>query len=452
MNIATTTYKQIQGWSWLKRILGAVALLGFLSSSFLYLTPQGTNIRMFLANTVIETQHRDWAWIFVGAKKRDEMINAMGLMSDANAKEPQDLSAITIRKHEGQLTKVEDISGHGWVGKKMYVYDPRALRVVVPNTVGQGERITSMVQRTGAVAGVNGGGFDDPQGLGNGFAPVGVIMSGGKILYTGVDGTVPQHVVAFTKEGKLVIGKYPIDQLLQMHVTDAVSFYPRVIANGKALPIEGDGLNPRTAIGQRADGVIILVVIDGRQPPYSIGATLKEVQDLLLAEGCINAGFLDGGASSEMVVNGQLITKPSSKYGERRLPSALLVFEHPDKIQVPNIWDGLTKIDPGGAYDNPDYIADIQKQHANKPKSTSTPNPKASATRTPEPTQAPGAIETPSPSPEGSMTPSPSVTPSVKPTVSPTPAVTPTGTPSVSPTPGATPGETPTGTPSGKNK
>ena len=281
----------------------------------------------------------------------------MSEMSENNSIEKQDMNAITIQKQDGKVIDVEDISGHGWVGKKMYVYDPRAIRVVVPSVVGQGETISSMVKRTGALAGVNGGGFDDPQGLGNGFAPIGVIMSGGKILYTSVDGTVPQQVVAFDNTGKLIIGKYSIDELLDLHVTDAVSFYPRIIANGRALPIVGDGLNPRTAIGQRADGVIVIVVIDGRQTK-SIGASLKDVQDLLLKEGCINAGFLDGGASSEMVVGAILSPIHQAAMAKEGCRQVLLIFDHPDQVEVPNIWEGVTHSDPGGAYDNPGYLAE----------------------------------------------------------------------------------------------
>lgn len=119
--------------------------------------------------------------------------------------------------------------------KKMYVYDPKSIRVMTPSKPGEGERITSMVTRTGAVAGVNGGSFDDPEGLGNGFAAIGVIISGGDIVFTDQDGSIPQHIVGFTREGKLVVGKYNIFELRDMGVSEAVSFYPRLIANGKPL-------------------------------------------------------------------------------------------------------------------------------------------------------------------------------------------------------------------------
>jgi len=118
------------------------------------------------------------------------------------------------------------------------------------------------------------------------------------------------------------------------------------------------------------DGTIVIIVIDGRQAS-SVGATEKQVQELFMDEGVINAGFLDGGASSEMVLKeGGLVTKPSSRFGERRLPSALLVYEHPEDYEATHVWDGITKIDPGGAYDHPEYLAEQaakkKKQKAQK--------------------------------------------------------------------------------------
>jgi exopolysaccharide biosynthesis protein len=431
VSIAYQVFANIRNWSWLKRLLLIIAAITFAASSFLFLTPQGENLRLFLAKTVITTQHRDWAWIFVGAQERDVLVTEMQNLTEINAEEKQNLNAVTYqgRKLEN-LIKVEDISGKLWKGKRMYVYDPTTIRVVVPATQGQGERITAMVQRTGAVAGVNGGGFDDPEGLGNGFAPIGAIMSGGNILYTDQTSSIQQHIVGFTKEGTLIIGKYSLNELLDLGVTEAVSFYPRVIANGKPLITNGDGgwgRAPRTAVGQKADGTVIFIVIDGRQTS-SVGATLKEVQDLFLEDDVINAGFLDGGASSEMVVNNELITSPSSRYGERRLPSAFLVFDNPAKVEVKNIWEGLTHIDPGGSYDHPEFLKEMADKKTAAPKATAKPTtapsstpsstPKASASNqpsesdkppsaTPKATIEPKASTAPSPSPAATLTPAP---------------------------------------------
>ncbi|TBL81871.1 hypothetical protein EYB31_01195 [Paenibacillus thalictri] len=369
-------------------------MLTFTTSSFLFLTPQGSSIREFLAETVITTQHRDWAWIFVGAEQRDYMVRKLQESYDLAAEEKQDIGLIHHSSTKAQtrlnrsiddLIKVEDISGTFWKGKKMYVYDPSTIKIMTPAKAGEGERITSMVQRTGAVAGVNAGGFVDPDGLGNGFAPIGFIIAGSDIIYTDQDGSVPQHTVGFTKEGTLVIGKYDIFELRKMGVSEAAMFYPRVIANGKALITSGDGgwgRGPRTAVGQKADGTVIFIVIDGRQAS-SVGATLKEVQDLLLEEGCINAGFLDGGASSELVVDGKLVTKPSSRYGERRLPSAFLIYDHPEDIQANRVWDGVDKIDPGGAYDHPDFLREQAQIKANQAKNPTPATPPKQETTTP---------------------------------------------------------------------
>jgi hypothetical protein len=299
-----------------------------------------------------------------------------------------------------------------------------------------------MVARTGAVAGVNGGGFDDPDGLGNGFAPVGLIISGGDILYTGYTSSVPQQVVAFTDKGIMIIGKKSIDELIKMHVTEAVTFAPRIIANGVPLITSGDGgsgIQPRTAVGQRGDGTVIFVIIDGRQAS-SLGATEKEVQDLFMQEGAINAGFLDGGASSELVTQQDgLITKPSSRYGERRLPSAFLVFDDPKSYQATKVWDGLTHIDPGGAYDNPGFLAEQARKRKegklNTPAPTKTASPSSTPSKTAEPDSATGGSESPNPVIVPKESQQPGISESSTPTPTPTPIASPKSpAPTLSPT------------------
>ncbi|MEI7025227.1 phosphodiester glycosidase family protein [Paenibacillus sp. y28] len=377
-----TAWRQFRGWSIPKKGLMVFWVLIFMTSSFLYLTPPGQIIREFMADTVITTQHRDWAWIVVGKEKRDWMVSQIHSSADDTTKEKQNFGLIHHNRTPralDELVSVKDISGTFWKGKLMYVYDPLSVRVVVPNKQGEGERISSMAERTGAVAGINGGGFIDPDGLGNGFAPIGIIMSNFKPLYTDADADTAQNIVGFTNEGTLVVGKYSLNEMRGLHVKEAVSFLaPRLIANGKPQITTGDGgwgRAPRTAVGQKADGTVLFVVIDGRQTS-SVGATLKEVQDVLMEEGAVNAGLLDGGASSELVWNNQLITKPSSRYGERRLPSGFLVYDDPDSVVVESVWEGLTKIDAGGAYDHPDFLreqAQLKAQQANKPKATPAP-------------------------------------------------------------------------------
>ncbi|MFC0215496.1 phosphodiester glycosidase family protein [Paenibacillus chartarius] len=371
----------LDGWSWYKKWLMALSVLAFACSTFLYWTPPGTFIREKLAETVIMTQHRWYAWVLVGGDERERMVQALWTRIEEMGEAEQQFDMVTVTprqtRSKEELIRVEDISGSGYKGKMMWVYDPTSIRMVVPAKPGMGERITEMVERTGAVAGVNAGGFDDPDGLGNGFAPIGMIVSDSELLYDGGGGKQP--IVGFTAEGKLVVGNYTIEELRSLQVKEAASFYPRVILDGKPLITSGDGgtgKQPRTAVGQKADGTVIFIVIDGRQANWSIGATLREVQDLFLAQGVINAGFLDGGASSELVVGGELVTRPSSRYGERRLPSAFLVFDDPDSVVVTNPWAGLAKIDPGGAASHPEFQEELRRQ---REQAARNPAPKAEA-------------------------------------------------------------------------
>ena len=71
----------------------------------------------------------------------------------------------------------------------------------------------------------------------------------------------------------------------------------------------------------------MFLVLDGRQPGYSIGADLYDVQEILLKRGAVIAANLDGGSSSVLVKGDEIVNKPSSQYGERYLPTAFLVFQ-----------------------------------------------------------------------------------------------------------------------------
>lgn len=104
-------------------------------------------------------------------------------------------------------------------------------------------------------------------------------------------------------------------------------FWTSLIINGKPTIKKGDGgwgIAPRTAIAQRKDGTVLLLVIDGRQKD-SIGATLKEVQDILLKYDAYNASNLDGGSSTTMYYQDRVVNKPSDILGERAIPTAFIV-------------------------------------------------------------------------------------------------------------------------------
>ncbi|MBR7091571.1 MAG: phosphodiester glycosidase family protein [Clostridia bacterium] len=220
---------------------------------------------------------------------------------------------------------IENVSGPTFIGKMMIVRDPSRLFVASIPTYSKdklGELLRKMVERTGATAGINGGGFSDPGGYGKGGMPSGIVIENGKLRL----GEYTKAVIAgFTYENKLIVGTMTGKQAIQLGVRDALSYGPAFVIDGEIVPITGTGggLNPRTAIGQRADGAVLLLVIDGRQPD-SLGASLRDVQDLMVQYGAVNAANMDGGSSATMIYNGELINHLSI-IGERYIPTGWMV-------------------------------------------------------------------------------------------------------------------------------
>jgi len=125
---------------------------------------------------------------------------------------------------------------------------------------------------------------------------------------------------------KLVVGRMTGKEAIDRGIRDALSFGPILIVNGEPLEIRGagSGLNPRTAIGQTADGAVLLLTIDGRQP-NSLGGTMSDVLELMIRYGAVNAANLDGGTSTTMVYEGKVVNTVSSLYGPRSIATAIIV-------------------------------------------------------------------------------------------------------------------------------
>ena len=157
--------------------------------------------------------------------------------------------------------------------------------------------------------------------------PTGLLMVSGEYFDNEFDYGQSVSMCGFTQDNKLYVSdnitKSEIDQL---NLRCAISFGPVLIVNGQPRISSGTGwgVNPRTCIGQRQDGTVLFLVIDGRQTD-TLGATLKNAQDILLNYGAYNAFNLDGGASTTMVFDGALVNSPSDFAGERYVPTAFIV-------------------------------------------------------------------------------------------------------------------------------
>lgn len=222
-----------------------------------------------------------------------------------------------------------DVKGPTYYGKMMIIKDPTRVFVGIPKdgfgADKSGMTVHAMIDHYDAIGGTNAGGFYDPNGNGTGGIPDGIVIYEGELLW-GNPGSY-YSIAGIDKDGLLHVGRITAQAALDRGVQFAASYGPALIVNGtpqnehRAL---GGGINPRTAIGQREDGAILLLVVNGRSVD-SLGATYDDLIEVFLEYGAVNATNLDGGSSSLMIYNGENITHSAYVYGERVVSTAILV-------------------------------------------------------------------------------------------------------------------------------
>lgn len=227
---------------------------------------------------------------------------------------------------DGDGIIIENVRGEGYSGYMMVVQDPsRVIMGSVPSAFGgRGYTVEQMVQEFDAVAGINAGGFEDPEGKGNGSIPNTMVVYEGKVYYEGKG--VQDGFVGLDSNNILHVGKLTAADVKAKDIQYGVCFGPVLVANGEACDVGSSGVNPRTAIGQRSDGAILLLVIDGRQQ-ISLGATYQDMVDIFLEYGAVNACNLDGGSSSLMWFEDGYVNNCASVIGIRPVPTTFLVLK-----------------------------------------------------------------------------------------------------------------------------
>ncbi len=208
--------------------------------------------------------------------------------------------------------KMIEIKGNNYSGYLVAIYDSSKIKVVTSKNLGvKGEYLVDMAKREKALVAINGGGFLDENGLGTGAQVEGIVIQDGVIKnqkrYTRNGG-----IIGFTKDHKLYLGKVSASEAIALGIRDAVEFGPFLIVNGessKSVGNGGFGLHPRTVIGQRKDGVVLFLVIDGRRIGC-MGADMDDLIEIMERYGAYNAANLDGGNSSALVIDNKIINHP----------------------------------------------------------------------------------------------------------------------------------------------
>ena len=311
-------------------------ILGAGSLGFLLYGPYH-GFRDWLITTAMTTMSHQWiAYLFYSPETIDEVM--------ANNKvdeivEDTDIDAITIgieekkeyaneyekaileKDHPDDKYKIINISGKGYSGYLAAIYDPSKVQTLVTAKIGKsGQYLTTMAKNNNAIVAINGGGFDDPNYNSNAANPLGITYSKGKLVtsyyYAGAGG-----IIGFDKNDKLVLASNCTKATAEkLGMRDAVTCGPFLIVNGKASTVVGNGgwgTAPRSAIGQRQDGIVLFLAIDGRTVSRP-GADMDDLIQVMQNYGAYNAANLDGGTSTAMVVNYELINDPIDSTGAHK--------------------------------------------------------------------------------------------------------------------------------------
>lgn len=213
---------------------------------------------------------------------------------------------------------------------KVKLKDPKAMNMSLgSDVIGGSETTMQAVNRYGAIAGINAGGFAD----GNGKRyPLSTTIMNGEYL-TGFESSFKDlSFVGLNQSGKLIGGKFQNkNDLDRLSPSFGATFVPVLLHNGQMVTIPEKWKTsptraPRTVIGNYKDDQLLIIVIDGYNESGSSGATLQELQSKMLQLGVRDAYNLDGGGSSSLILNGRVVNNPSDGT-LRRVPTNFLFFK-----------------------------------------------------------------------------------------------------------------------------
>lgn len=272
---------------------------------------------------------------------------------------PEPITFSTSEKYQGKVifeengVQIIEFSGKNSGGGKytarlIQVLDPSRVflgltnQFVEPNTpnadawTGNGQTIGEFIDTNNAVCGINAGCWNDPGGVGGGGLPQDIIIKDGVIKQ--YDNLERHNIIGINKDNILVLGNFSNEEIIANNIRDGIAWEPFLIVNGKKAEASGiaGGFDPRSAIGQRADGAILLLVVDGSPLRGIDGANYEFLMDVMWEFGAVNASNIDGGTSSTMGLKvdgkGQIINSvcnPAIAHRGRYLNTTWLVKDVP---------------------------------------------------------------------------------------------------------------------------
>ena len=343
--------KKMKLWQIILVIIICLILVVGSSLAFLLYGPY-PKFRNWLITTAMTTMSHQYlaTWFYdeetISEVMQDNYVKESNDATDLNAISFVDYSNSNVmykNKYEKEILthekgasyKLINIDGDGLRGYLVAIYDPSKVKIATAtNMNSSGEMLTKIAEKNKAIVAINASGFSDPGYMGNGGKPHGAVIQNGKLVSNLTRSNVGGGIIGFTNDNKLIMGKMSAEEALAKGVRDAVEFGPYLIVNGEPSFIKGNGgwgTAPRTAIGQRKDGIVLFLVMDGRDYIHGIdGVGMTELTEILMNYGAYNASNLDGGTSSALVINGKITNKPvngSGKKTTRAIPNAWIVTE-----------------------------------------------------------------------------------------------------------------------------
>ena len=295
------------------------------------------------ATTILETgQLKFLANVFLSKEELQEIVDKNSLQ-DMDAEVDENLINTDGNK-EKELIEIHNVSGDGFEGTMMVVNDPAKISLATTYPWSEyGKELGVIVDEAGAIAGVNGGIYYSSGNKGG--RPYGVTVSNGEIqdITLGWSGL---YLIGFDENNLLRIislegmNKSAVEKMVKEEkIRDAISFqeessdannhFVKLIINGekRELSGKGSGQNPRTAIGQRKDGSVLILVTDGRGKNGHLGATASDLIEIMAEYGAVNAANIDGGSSSSLYYNKKYLRTSVRFYytnSSWRLPKAFV--------------------------------------------------------------------------------------------------------------------------------